>query len=448
MKQIVFAPGLQTERYNCFDRVEMLQPWQGNPIMAPERPWEGDCTAYPCVLHIAAEALYKMWYMTVVKEDPTALDGTVIDNHEMHCERSYVCYAESDDGVAWRRPALDIMRTERYPGNNIVFRDAGFFCGCPTVIYDEQDSDPSRRYKLMIYDNDGAGANGIRTMVSADGLHWRQAGRFPAIGSQDTPSLWLDKKSGTYFAYLKDRVDGQRARLVSRSTDFESWSEPLPCLTPGGATPSTLNFYSQSVFSDHGADFTLISVFDLATQVTELELAAVYDGHCARLPSQPVVLRKGNTGNSWDAGGVYGGNGEPVLRDGLRWVYYGGSNIRHDAFSNQTSVGMASFAPGRLVGQQFENEGFFVTTPILCPGGRLALNADTGSGALLVEVSDSGYGGPIAPYTAGNCAPVSGDSPSLPVTWQGADSLDALAGKYIRLKVSGKNARVYGATFM
>lgn len=446
MKEIVFAPGQLSERYHCFDRAEPLLPWGANPVLCPERPWEGDCIAYPCVIYLAAESLYQMWYMTVVTEEPSGSDGTLIDNHEMRCERSYVCYAESADGLVWHRPALDILRSERYPQNNIVYMDAGFFCGCPTVIYDGAD-EPDRRYKLMIYDNDGDGLEGIRTMVSPDGLHWRQAGEFPAIPSQDTPSLWLDRKSGIYYAYLKDRVDGRRARLMSYSRDFSSWSEPVPCMVPDGTDPDTLNYYSQAVFSDRGADFSLVSIFDFATQTTHTELAMVYDGRCLRLPTRPVVLRSAGGGDGWDCGGVYCGNGEPVFRDGLMWVYYGGTGVRHDSRTANLSIGLAGFAPGRLCGQQFEGEGWFVTTPVLCPGGRLALNADTGGNPLLVEIIGSGYGGVIPPFAAGSCHAVTGDGGALPVSWQGADNLDALAGKYIRLKISGKNARVYGASF-
>lgn len=448
MKQVVFMPGQQAERYRCYDRIELLKPWGENPVLRPEKPWEGECVAYPCVLFSPDESLYKMWYMTVTSEETSANDGTLIDNHAMKCERSYVCYAVSRDGINWTRPVLNILRTNRYPENNIVYQDAGFFCGCPTVILDEHEPDPSRRYKMMIYDNDGAGSNGIRTLGSADGINWVQVGAFPAIPSQDTPSLWWDRHTETYYAFLKDRVNGQRCRLVSHSKDFENWTEPVPCLVPDGVDSTVLNYYAQCAFSDFGADYAFLSVFDLATQTTGLELAAVREGLCVRLPSRPIVLNKGNQENQWNYGGVYAGNGEPVLRDGLRWLYYDGSKVKHDTFSAQMSIGLAGFRPGRLVGQQFEGEGYFVTLPILCPGGRLALNAETGSNSLRVEVCDSGYGGVITPYLSDACFPVTGDDTLLPVAWQETDNLDALANRYIRLKIIGKNARVYGATFI
>lgn len=446
MKEITFLPGHQSERRNCYDRVEKLTPYQGNPIFGPEYPWEGDCTAYPCVLYIPKEKIYKMWYMTVAKESASALDGTLIDNHEMRCERSYVCYAVSKDGISWERPALDILRKDVYPGNNIVYQDSGFFCGCPTVIYEENE-EAGRRYKLMIYDNDGKGTNGVRTMISSDGIHWSQAGRFPALPSQDTPSLWKDQKSGFYYAFLKERLNGQRCRLYSHSADFEHWSEPAPSLVPESTDPSTLNYYAQCVFSDQGSNFSLVSLFDLAEQVTQLELAEMDGGRTLRLPTRPVVLRVGR-GDDWDSNGVYGGNSEPIYRDGLRWVYYGGSDDRHDVFSNKISIGMASFVPGRLAGQQFEGEGYFITLPLLCPGGKLFLNAETGgANELRVEIQDIGYGGALESFREEDCLPVSGDSALLPVTWKEADSLDSLAGRYIRLKISGSNSRIYGASF-
>ena len=62
MKQVVFVPGQQSERVNCFDRSELLRPCPDNPILCPEYPWEGRSLSYPCVLYIASEEIYKMWY--------------------------------------------------------------------------------------------------------------------------------------------------------------------------------------------------------------------------------------------------------------------------------------------------------------------------------------------------------------------------------------------------
>lgn len=225
MKQLLFLPREITERCNCYDRFESLVPYGQNPIIRAEKAWEGTTLGYPCVLYIPEEKLYKCWYLTLAMDDEMGEQpAALIDNSYIWNEHSYICYATSEDGVTWRRPAPDIMLSERFPGNNIVYRDAGFFCGSATVVYDPEDPNRARLYKLITYDNDGRGNNGIRTMASPDGIHWTQVGLFPVLPSQDTPSFWKNRRTGEYVASLKDRIDGQRARLISFSRDFESWT--------------------------------------------------------------------------------------------------------------------------------------------------------------------------------------------------------------------------------
>ena len=53
-------------------------------------------------------------------------------------------------------------------------------------------------------------------------------------------------------------------------------------------------------------------------------------------------------------------------------------------------------------------------------------------GSVTVAVLDSS-GAPIAPYTHGNCAPLTSDSVRQAVTWKGAADLSSVAGKTVRL---------------
>ena len=71
-------------------------------------------------------------------------------------------YAQSDDGVHWVKPSLDVV-----PGTNIVFqaeRDSA------VVWLDQEETDPARRFKL-IYSHGGQGPP-ASLHFSADGIHW------------------------------------------------------------------------------------------------------------------------------------------------------------------------------------------------------------------------------------------------------------------------------------
>jgi hypothetical protein len=450
MKQQLFFPGEISIRHNCYDRIEPLVPYENNPVLKPDKPWEGNGVAYPAVLYIKEENLYKCWYMSVAEEKKPTGVGVLIDNADISSNVVFICFAVSVDGINWEKPKLNIILPDKYPENNIIYRGLGRACGCPSVLYEPQDKNPEHKYKFMIYDYDDKGNDGILLMTSPDGIHWKQFGPHPVLPSQDTPSLWKDPKTGRYTAYLKDRVSGRRSRLVSYSDDFINWSEPVICIVPDISDSEITNYYSQAVFSDFGHDMSIVSVFDLATQTTAMELFAVYGGNCMKLPTRPTILR-GGRGKEWDAGGIYNGNSEPVAINGKKYFYYGGIDLRHDeygaGYDPVECIGMALFEPGRLAGQQFEDEGYFISLPILCPGGNLYINADTGLNELSVEIHGTGYSGILRPYSQGECIPVKGNDTMLPVKWKNGDSLDRLKGKYIKLKVSGKNARVYGVTF-
>src|SRR5207244_3594283 len=101
------------------------------------------------------DRLFKMWYM-----------GGYSQN---------TCYAFSHDGLAWEKPALDVVA-----GTNIVtntLRDSS------TVWLDPTDPDRSKRYKLAYY-NGGHGA--LEVYLSGDGIHWRKIGDSGPSGDRTT----------------------------------------------------------------------------------------------------------------------------------------------------------------------------------------------------------------------------------------------------------------------
>lgn len=445
----LFLPGEITGRVNCCDRIEPLVRHAENPVLVADRPWETNI-GFPCVLYDAADRRFRMWYHAVKaladRHNPNAplVDGFVMQ-HEM-----YLCYAESADGLSWNKPELNRLKVKEYGPNNIVLSDSGFIGGQGTVIDDADDPDPARRFKLLIYDMDGKGRDGVRTAVSQNGIDWSWVGAFPILPSQDTPSLWHDRRRGQYVAFLKTRLDGKRARMISVSKDFETWSEPCVHLAPDLADAPTVEFYAQNAFSHWGHDLGLLCCYDLATQRTHLELISACDGtHWRRLPTRtPMLLAKDVRGP--EGGGVYPGTGQPIEVDGRMWLYYCATNQRHSGedadLGGQAGFGVASFAPGRLAGQQFTGEGWFQSVPFLCPGGRLTLNAAARE-PVAVAIYSAGYGGVLEDFTFDQCTPVSGDRPDHSIVWAAHENLDALRGRFIQLRVQGRKGSVFGAAF-
>jgi hypothetical protein len=235
--------------------------------------------------------------------------------------------------------------------------------------------------------------------------------------------------------------------MISVSDDFVTWSEPCVLLEPDLADAPTLEFYAQHAFHHWGHDLGLLNGFDLSTQRTDLELIAAPDGLAwRRLPTRPRLLGPGDPG-AWDSGGVYCGTGDPMNFGDRCGLYYEGTSQRHDAGDGEhrcpPGIGLATFAPGRLAGQQFTGEGWCQTIPFRCPGGRLTLNA-VAHKPMTVEIHAAGYGGPIAGFTRDLCAPVSGDSPAHAIVWKEHATLDALRGRFVLVRVYGEKGLVFG----
>ena len=112
--------------------------YHSSPVLAPEEEWEYTSTGAPYaapfsdgVWYDELDKKYKMWYLT---------GGGKYNTDSEHLT-FVTCYAESDDGVNWIKPNLNIV-----PGTNIVDlspRDAN------TVWLDRNETDLSKRYKMF-----------------------------------------------------------------------------------------------------------------------------------------------------------------------------------------------------------------------------------------------------------------------------------------------------------
>jgi hypothetical protein len=451
LREVLFSPGNITEQKNCYDRFELLKKPAGNPVMTASMPWEGGGGInWGSVIRSQVDGKYKFFYNT---DFPGAQEGAVLVDNSMqgknHC---VVCYAESDDGLTWRRPALNLYFQDKFPGNNIIFAWASYYNDASTVIEDLIEPDPARRYKMSMFhidtkDND---LTGVCLFVSPDGLHWTFTGT--VLPSQDASSIWQDKRTGRYFAFLKDRLGGNRSRMLMYSDDFRNWSEPQWIFTPDHGDNEGTNFYNQSTFTLGGRTLGFLNLYDLSTQTTWVELIESGDNiNWRRMPSRPHILSPGAPG-TYDSGGAYVGLAEPILVGEEYRYYYYASADRHDAAdtggnpAQRPSLAYATFKKDRLVGQQTEHDGYFVTLPFKCPGGRLFLNFVC-RGEVTVTVKRPGYGTEYEGFNVADCVPVTGDSQRQEIVWKKHANLDALKGKYIRLKVAGRNVIGYTAAF-
>ena len=193
----------------------MHRPRPGEVVMEFNRPWEGEYSAYVTVFQ--DEDIFRMYYRGV---------GADRSSKEVYA------YAESHDGVQWKRPSLGLKSFQGSTDNNIIWMGKGSHNFAPF-----KDSNPNvpadERYKAV------AGGP-LRAFASADGLNWRQIREDPIIsdGAFDSQNLvFWDPLRKNYVAFYRDFIrprgeagkflwfSGIRGIKTATSPDFLNWTD-------------------------------------------------------------------------------------------------------------------------------------------------------------------------------------------------------------------------------
>ena len=207
---------------------------------------------------------YRMWYNSV--------QG---DRRGMR-----VSYAESDDGLTWRRPALDLLEVEGRSDHNILF-EGGRDGNSPEMggVFRDPAAEPGEEYKMVYAEwidrrlfDAGQPSNGaMRGACSGDGIRWqRYRENFTNYYPDSQNAAAWDPALGKYVCYHRRlanfagldagtlQVEPQRrGRSVVRleSGDFRTWSNPEPAIMPdledGLNTDVYNSAYSRHPDTDH-----------------------------------------------------------------------------------------------------------------------------------------------------------------------------------------------------
>ena len=142
MKKLLFFDYRELEYVEGFARaVESPVKDAGAPLLRPELPWErGNMQMFGSVLR-GADGRFRAWYEVV--DAPW---------------RVRLAYAESDDGLDWQKPELDVFRDGGRGDQHRVRRGAAGVRG---------DRGPGGSAAgVPVQDVDGGGAVGMRVGVS------------------------------------------------------------------------------------------------------------------------------------------------------------------------------------------------------------------------------------------------------------------------------------------
>ncbi|MCY3959650.1 MAG: hypothetical protein OXG65_15375 [Chloroflexi bacterium] len=439
MKKLLFLDYRELEYADGFARaVESPVKDAGAPLLRPELPWEhGNMQMFGSVLQ-GADGRFRAWYEVV--EAPW---------------RVRLAYAESEDGLRWQKPDLDVFR-DGGRATNIVFDGEPLGSA---VIEDRQDPRPEYRFKLLT----GAAPSGcVSAFHSADGMHWESARMFggrvqPVIATApDCPIGFLRAPDGRFAAYHRMAGYGRRV-FRSESWDFAHWSgEPQMVLEPDAGDPPQTQFYGLGAGA-YGS-YELGTLWIYATdpedresgkphglQTPELTYARVGTAWHRAEPGTAFIPN--GAAGEWDCGNLQAASQPVFLDDEIRY-YYAGTNVRHSRHwelePQEAGLGMARLKPDRFVALRAgEAPAELGTIAFKPPSVDVFVNARTADdGEVRVELQDA-EARPLAGFTAGDCRPINGDSTAHRVEWRGVGQAEAPVGQPTRIRVTARGASVY-----
>lgn len=314
------------------------------------REWEVRFdNSYPNVFYDSLQRIYRCYYSTFT--DDLASSETNLDerkNKQYHPSDSRVvslCYAESEDGINWKKPNLGITEFKGSTNNNII----GMYLHGTSVMFDEYESDCNKRYKMLTKLDYGNGVNYIAVAFSCDGVHFDEFIKCPKFYPRaDTHnSVFYDEKIQKYVLVTRSWRDSLRIPCISYSDDFINWSEYEEILHPRGFENQV---YSMPIFRHNDYIIGLPSMFHEGDQLdknydtvdVELAYSYQYRGWNYIDADNPFIERgKGlyrEEGNEFDSHIIF--TSLPVVIGDRTYFYYMGGNGKHTDY-RETSFSRA-----------------------------------------------------------------------------------------------------------
>lgn len=483
---------LRSKREVCWDlllvekaekiRLQMHKPVYRGMAVALTQPWEGTTCGYPSV--VVYEGKYRFYYRSGgIKE-------------EQYAKEEFFCMAESEDGIHFTKPELELYEFAGSRKNNIHFAEERFVDNF-SIHYDTNPDCPAdARFKALslFFTQDETGhKEELGLYKSADGIRFEFVRILPVKGVFDTHNILLwDDREQLYKMYIRDFHDRDgrdavyepddavvepliRDVRITTSVDLEHWTVPERIRFQEGA--EEVQLYTSQIFKYHRSDIYLgipvrysNRIHDAAPSNFE-QLPAWYGERCKLLEKgsrqgsavTDAVLMTSRDGYEFErcdnAFFTSGPETDTNWRYGDCYFAHGIAETPVEGNPGKTELSLYTrehyhYDKGGFARYTVRLDGFFswrgdfeggsvLTKPVTFEGEKLQMNfATSGLGGIRVELCDvNGFA--LEGYDSGV---LFGDSTERCIVFE--KSLKELWGKAVRLKITLKDADLYSFRFV
>ena len=441
-------------------RLTAHEPRYEGKVVKFDKPWEGDFSFFATV--IKDGDTFRLYYRGMPKGE-----------HDTGWES--LCYAESDDGVRWRKPDLGILEVKGAKKNNVIITDSEPGTQSFSPFLDTKPGVPAaQRFKALgTQRTPGNKDLCLAAFVSADGKHWTRFREEPVI-LNDTDHFAFDSQNvafwsqseGKYIAYFRTWKDGIRRISRATSDDFIRWSSSQLMEYRRNGEPAPIHhLYVNQTHPYFRAPHIYIATaarFMPGRRVlTDAEAKAIGVNPRFFRDTSDSVLLTSRGGTIYDCTFT-----NSLIRPGIgarNWVSrtnYPALNVVQTGPTEMSLYVNRDYAQptAHLARYSLRLDGFgsarapyeggeVITKPLRFKGTQLEINYSTSAaGSLRVEIQDV-EGKPLLGFSLSECWEIIGDEIERVVTWQENPELGALAGKPVRLRFVMKDADLYSLRF-
>ncbi len=412
------------------------QKYEGNPLLGGDSELERQ-TIVGTVLR--EDGLYRMWYQP--------------GRYKWHS------YAESDDGIQWRKPVLGRYKDASGSLENNIFLDPDIRNHDYSSVMPTPHLGEGKSYTMIAY----RGA-GHYICHSTDGIQWTPWSDEPVIpGYGDLGWYIYDKPANLFRVMIKRHLEvrGLRCRVQhwAVSRDGYNWSLPQPAIAPDekddewteGDPDKNTQIYGIPIVRYGPIILGFMDVFRCTDPrgismagVIDTQLISSRDGrHWERAGDRTPVLEKGPKGD-WDGGFVRAATSLVQHGQELR-LYYTGMDRPHEGQNKsdwKRAIGMVRWRLDGFVGLRAKGDGEVVTVPSQA-SGELHMNADASEGAITAELLRED-GSAVPGFEGRSCVPFERqDSMDHKLEWRDGGSRLSEGHQALSVRLRLRDAEVF-----